>query len=110
MLLNTGGTLLHPGPRRAACAQKPDPNSRFRDALLACNLLGRNSAHLLFKKNAVARPADFENSRDIYGRQIYSGFGAKLGQGLVTRLTPQYAAIYVECDGIYPGDDEAFIS
>jgi hypothetical protein len=108
--LNVRGASLQTHASRTARSKESDPNRGFGHALLARDLFGRDSAHLLLQENPVAWPADLQNPGDINRRQVDTRLSTKFRERLVCGLASKDAAVDIQRDAVHPGPDEAVIS
>ena len=113
--LLTEGSLLACSPgcdgraNGAASPQEPDPDRGCGDPLFLCDLLRRQTVHLLFKVHPIPGVAEVEDLRRIEGSQVNSDVAAELGQSLVASFDLTFTAMVVNGDCIYPPCDHSLV-
>ena len=108
------GPVLQTLSNGAAGPQEPDPDGRGGGPLFSRDLLGGQAAQLMLKEDAIRGAAEFEYLGGIHlhgmgGSHIHSDVDAEIGQGPVSGLVLEPAAMVVDRDGADPAYNHPFI-
>lgn len=100
-----------PFAHRPAGAKKSNPDSRFRPALLFCNLLDFEALQIVaLQHHPVIMLASLQNAADIDRRQVDLRRRRELRQRLKQRFTTNVAAVNVESDAVHPSQHHGGIA
>jgi hypothetical protein len=78
--------------------------------LLDCNLIRRQTMHLLLEEIPIPGTAQPEDLGRVNAGQVDSGCALQVGERLITSFAVKRTTVNVQCDCVHPAHDRSFVA